>query len=112
MRTLNQYEVEAVSGGTWADFWNSVAGFLSKLFSNNGLDAAVKTCTSNNGAASFTVNGGSYSVTAGAGVPVPMEGAVVPIQVQATGGQTWQNYSVTCVGAHNGGGSGQYLEAQ
>lgn len=113
MKVLTQYEVECVNGGSWDSFWQAVGKFLGSLFGSNGLDAAVTTCTTNGGTANFTVNGGSYTVTTGAGVAVPVEGEVIPIQLQASGSQVAQSYSVTCTGAGGGnhGGAGRSISS-
>jgi hypothetical protein len=112
MRTLQQFEIELVSGGTWNDFWTGVKNFFAEMFrSHEGLAADVKLCTSNGGMANFTSNGGSFTATTKIGATVPVEGMLVPMSVSGERKDVRGDYHLVCTGAHGGtGGGGRALE--
>jgi hypothetical protein len=106
MRTLQQFEVELVSGGTWLSFWNIVTDFFEKVLgSRGGLAADVRLCTSNGGTANFSSQGGSFTASTGVRATVPVEGMLVSMSVSGERTDVRGGYTLTCTGA-NGGNDG------
>lgn len=117
MRTLQQYEVELVSGGNWDTFWISVKTFFSDVLgwgSGGTLDADVRLCTSNGGTANFSSRGGSFTASTGIGATVPVEGMLVPVSVSGHQGWVDRTYNFTCTNASGSrggnGGNGRISE--